>query len=89
MSDLASFFSVDSAAYKADGIILYKFDDTRSAEFIKECLEPFWKAYISDDDLDYNVSIDGTRAEEIEKLLPTKPNLRSGDFGEILTFWLI
>lgn len=88
MAVLSSFFKQDATTYKARNIVLYKFDDSRSAEFIKECLVPFRLAYISDKDLDYNVSIDGTRAEEIKKLLPTKPNLKSGDFGEILTFYV-
>ena len=45
------------------------------------------RAFISDEDLEANVTNLGTtRKEEIEAVVPTEPNIMSGDFGEILSY---
>lgn len=88
--DISKYFTLDSTTLADKDISLYVFDDSLSAEFIDECLVPFRQAYIGDNELEDNIREMGTnRQEEISGILPTKPNLRSGEFGEILSFYLI
>lgn len=89
MASISSYFSLDNSLYPASGIKFYKFDDSQSANFIADCFIPFREAYIEEAKLVQNVATYGTtRYEEIAERLPDPGDVMSGDFGEILTFYL-
>lgn len=89
MFDILSFFTQDTTTYAAKGIVMYVFDEARSEEFIKNSLDSYRRAYISDEDLSEIVAEMGTtRNEEIKNVLPTENIIQSGEFAEILTFLL-
>lgn len=88
--DITKYFTEDNTTYADKNIVIYNFDDALVANFITDCLIPFRQAYIDDDELDENVKQMGTsRVEEIISVLPEKANLKSGDFGEILSYHLL
>lgn len=87
MLDVLSFFTEDKISYAANGIIVYDFDDSRKNEFILHVTDFYRRAFISDEDLEDNVTNLGTtRKQEIEAVVPTDPSIMSGDFGEILSY---
>lgn len=87
---IKSFFTIDTNTYKDKGIIVYDFDDSRANEFVESFIVPFRKAYISDDDLDFEVVNNiNTREDAIENKLPTTAQLKAGEFAEILFFMLV
>lgn len=89
MASIASYFSLDNSLYPASGIKFYKFDNSKSASFITDCFIPFREAYIEDTKIVQNIATYGTsRAEEIAERIPDPGDVMSGDFGEILTFYL-
>lgn len=83
-----TFFSVDNT-YEHLGIIVYNFDDSKKDEFIENFVIPFRQAYYSDEDLNYEVDSGiNTREIAIENKLPTLSYLKSGEFSEILMFYI-
>lgn len=82
-------FREDSATYRSQGIIIFDFDDAKSKEFVEDYIIPFRRSYLSDEDLDYEVDSGiNIREDAIANKLPTLPHLKSGEFGEILMFFL-
>lgn len=89
MNQLESFFKIDQDTYKDKGIIVFDFDDSRSNEFITNFVIPFRKSYISNELLDLEVSSGvNTREEAISNRLPEVKYLQSGEFCEILVFFI-
>ncbi|MBR3744597.1 MAG: DUF1837 domain-containing protein [Bacteroidales bacterium] len=89
MAFIEKFFTEDSVTYAELGITAYVFDDTKTAQFISECLVPFREAYIKEEKLVEIVNDFGTtRKQEIEERLPKTADVKAGDFGEILTYYL-
>lgn len=87
--ELNRYFREDSATYRSQGIIIFDFDDVKSVEFIQDYIIPFRRSYLSDEDLNYEVNNSiNIRKDAIENKLPTLPHLKSGEFGEILMFFL-
>lgn len=87
---IQTFFTIDEDTYKDKGITVFDFDDSRAHEFIERFVVPFRKSYLSDEDLDYEVDNEiNTREAAIENKLPTTPQLKSGEFAEILFFMLV
>ncbi len=95
MFNLSDYFSIDTTN-PDKRFTLYKFDNTKENQFVKDCLDTFLDAYISSEDL--NKIVEGTkknkdpkkvRKEKIASRIPQKPNLKSGDFGEILSYILM
>ena len=87
MADLTKYFTEDKVTYAAQRIALYKFDNTKKAEFIKEMVVSVRDAYISNEKIaELEITVHKTRQELIQKRLPKKKEIVSGDFGEILTF---
>ena len=88
--NIDKYFTLDITTYAANSISIYNFDDSLVNQFINDCLIPFRQAYISDHELADNIAHMGSsRADEIASVLPAKPYLKSGDFGEILSFYLV
>ena len=85
--DILSYFDFDDTTYAAHGIVLYKFKGGRKDDFLQEGVEFYRNAFISDEDLETVImELGGTRAERIQEFIPTAPIIKSGDFGEILTY---
>lgn len=83
------YFTEDRVKYAAQGIVLYVFDETKTAAFVKECLIPFRRAYLSDKKLDkLEAKKLNPRKDIINRRLPDKGDVMSGDFGEILTYYM-
>lgn len=90
MLDISRFFVVDKDTYAAKGVVVYKFNDELVEEFVAEYVLPFRQAYISDEELNEGI-VEGvwTNIEECVRMqLPTKPNLKSGEFSEILLYFI-
>ncbi len=89
MNNIQDYFAIDDKTYQTNNIVVFDFDDSKSAQFIQEFVIPYRQSYYSDEDLDYEVNEGiNTREKAIENKLPTTPNLRSGEFSEILMFFL-
>ena len=89
MPFIDKYFIKDTTTYAALGITAYVFDDTKTAQFVSECLVPFREAYIKEEKLVEIVNEFGTsRKQEIEERLPKTADVKAGDFGEILTYYL-
>lgn len=84
-----NYFTEDRAKYAAQGIVLYTFDDTKTDAFVTECLIPFRSAYLSDEKLDkIDAKKQNSRKDIINRRLPDPGDVMSGDFGEILTYYM-
>lgn len=89
MSNISDYFKLDTNLYSGRGLTFYVFDNSRKDSFVNDCLVPFREAYIADAKLAYIVGKYNTqRQHEIELQLPNKGDVMSGDFGEILSFYL-
>lgn len=87
--ELESYFKKNTETYRDKGIIVFEFDDTKSEEFIQNYIIPFRQSYLADEDLNFEVNKGiNIRKDAIENKLPTIPNLRSGEFSEILMFFI-
>lgn len=90
MPFIAKYFTKDDTTYAAHGIVAYVFDDSQRSDFINDCLVPFREAYIKEEKLVQIVKDYGTRRrDEINERLPKAPDVVAGDFGEILTYYLV
>ena len=88
MSQISDYFTKNDT-YSAKGIILYVFDDTKTTAFITDCLFPFRRAYLSDEKLDkIEKKKQNSRKDIIKRRLPDEGDVMSGDFGEILTYYM-
>lgn len=89
MIDLSKYFTEDRVTHAAQKIVLYNFDNTKKAEFIKDMIMSVRDAYISNEKLtELEESFHKTRQELIQRRLPVEADIISGDFGEILTFYI-
>lgn len=87
MIDLKKYFTEDKTTYAKQGIVLYQFDVSKTEEFIQDMLGPIRDAYISEERIkQIEKKHNKTRQEIIEKRLPHEASIKSGDFGEILTY---
>jgi len=85
--DILSHFS---EVVRADRITVYTLKETERAEFMAKLPMPFRVMYISDDQLQWlqhNVGV--ARAENIAEKIPSDPVLKSGEFGELLAYFLV
>jgi hypothetical protein len=86
---LSNYFAPDTSLYPGLGLTFYVFDNSKVVNFVQDCLIPFREAYISEEKLNHIVShFPTTRKEAISKRLPRKGGVMSGDFGEILSFYM-
>lgn len=88
--DISRFFDIDDTTYADKGVVLYKFKDELIDEFVSEFVLPFRQAYISDEELDSGIAegVWENREEGTRMKAPTKPNLMSGEFAEILLYFI-
>lgn len=89
LMDILSYFNRDNATYAADGIVMFCFKNERRDDFLREGVNFYRLAFVSDEDLEDDIKeMGGSRRERIAEYLPTEENIKSGDFGEILTYLL-
>lgn len=89
MDNISDYFKKDDTLFPGKGLTFYVFDDTKATAFVMDCLIPFRQAYIDDEKLNERVMVYGTqRADEIQEQLPNPGDVMSGDFGEILAFYM-
>lgn len=88
--DISRFFEMDSDTYADKGVVVYGFKDELMNEFVLEFLLPFRDAYISKEELDAGIAEEvwANEKEGISAQIPTKAHLQSGEFSEILLFYL-
>ena len=88
--DISRFFEIDVDSYAEKGIVVYGFKDELLDEFVSEFLLPFRDAYISKEELDAGIAEEVwvDKKEGISTQIPTKAHLQSGEFSEILLFYL-
>ena len=88
--DISRFFEIDVDTYADKGIVVYAFKDELLNEFVAEFLLPFREAYISKEELDAGVAEEvwADEQEGISMQIPAKAHLQSGEFSEILLFYL-
>lgn len=88
--DISRFFEIDNTSYSDKEVIVYKFKDGQIDEFVSEFILPFRQAYITDEELDTGVAegVWENREEGTRMKVPTKANLKSGEFAEILLFFI-
>lgn len=88
--NISRFFDIDDTTYADKGVVLYKFKDGLIDEFVSEFVLPFRQAYISDEELDTGIAegVWENREEGTRMKAPTKPNLKSGEFAEILLYFI-
>lgn len=88
--DISRFFEIDVDTYADKGVVVYGFKDELLDEFVAEFLLPFREAYISKEELDAGIAEEvwTDEKEGISTQIPTKANLQSGEFSEILLFYL-
>lgn len=88
MVDLLKYFTEDRGTYAAQGIVLYNFDESKSAEFIHEMMVPIRDMFVSEEKiLREMTNYKESRTNIISEHLPTKHSIMSGDFGEALTHY--
>lgn len=90
MTDLTKYFIVDNETYQDKGVVMYNFDESKSNEFLDEFIVDFRKAYVSDDTIDFEINegVSGSREEIIAPRLPELPYMKSGEFAEVLYFYI-
>ena len=86
---MSKYFTEDRGTYAAQGIVLYNFDESKSAEFIQEMMVPMRDMFVSEEKIqremtEYKVP----RTAIISEHLPKNPSIKSGDFGEALTYYV-
>ena len=88
--DISRFFDIDTDTYADKGVVVYGFKDELLDEFVSEFLLPFRRGYISDEELEAGITekVWVDKKEGISTQIPTKANLQSGEFSEILLFYL-
>lgn len=89
MPSISDYFIRDDKTYAAQGVVLYVFDEARTAQFVQDSLLPFRRAYLTDEKLDrIEAKKQNPRKDIINRRLPDPGDVMSGDFGEILTFYM-
>lgn len=88
MIDLSKYFTEDRGTYAAQGIVLYNFDESKSAAFIQEMMVPMRDMFVSEEKIQFEMAeYKEPRTDIISGHLPQNPSIMSGDFGEALTYY--
>lgn len=87
---IGEFFVIDHTTFADKGVVVYSFKNELVNEFVLNFLLPFRQAYIADENLEEGLAHEDwdSREEAIKEQIPTKASLRSGEFSEILLYYL-
>jgi hypothetical protein len=73
-----------------DGITVFKLKEDEKDDFFAKLPVPFRCLYLTDEDLEWRINQFGTqRSEEIAEKIPNNPIIMSGEFSEILCYFII
>lgn len=88
--DISPYFDVDKDTYIDKCIVVYKFKDGLTDKFVSEYILPFRRSYISDEELKSGIDekIWASSIEGVAMHFPSKPYLQSGEFSEILLYFI-
>lgn len=71
-------------------IAIYKLKEAEKEQFLSKLTLPFRRLYISDEALEQRIRTFKTeKSQEIREKIPDKPNIMSGEFAELLLYYLI
>ncbi|MDD2785597.1 MAG: SAVED domain-containing protein [Patescibacteria group bacterium] len=74
---------------KENDFIIFSLKDEEWETFINILPSEYKDCFISKTDLESRIkTLSSTKEKELSEILPTEGNIKSGDFGEILTFFL-
>ena len=69
------YFNRDDATYASDGIVMFCFKDERRNEFLREGVDFYRRAFVSDEDLEEDIKeMGGARRDRIAEYLPSEGN---------------
>jgi len=75
---------------RADRVTVYTLKDVERAAFMAKLPLPFRTMYVSDDQLLWlQNNTGGARTDDIAEKIPSDPVLMSGEFGELLAYFLM
>jgi len=75
---------------RTDRIRVFTLKDTERDTFLSKIPKPFRLMYITDEQLQWlQDNMSSVRADDIAEKVPTNPIIKSGEFGELLAFYLI
>lgn len=87
--DPGKYFMEDSTTYQDKGVVVYRFRDDLLDEFISDFILPFRLAYVNTEEIVSGVEHGyWSRKQGIANQLPTTPMIKSGEFSEILVYFL-
>ena len=87
--DPRKYFEEDKTTYQDKGVVVYRFRDELIEEFVSDFILPFRLAYATDEEIMSGVERGyWDKKQGIANYLPTKPILKSGEFAEILVYFL-
>lgn len=89
MANILDYFEKDDIKYQEKAITLYRFNNSKRAEYIAEYVVPFREMFVGDDIIESAVNTGYKREDVINRLIPHDPIIQSGDFGEILTYIIL
>jgi len=73
-----------------NGITIFALKEAERDAFFNKLPQPFRCLYLTDEDLDWRTNEFGTyRADEITDKIPDNPTIMSGEFSEILCYYII
>lgn len=73
-----------------NGITIFTLKDAEREAFFNKLPKPFRSLYLTDEDLDWRTNEFGSsREEEIVDKIPDNPFIQSGEFSEILCYYII
>lgn len=73
-----------------NGIIIFKLKEEERNVFFSKIPQPFRCLYLTDEDLEWRTTTFGsTRSEEIVEKIPDNPSIMSGEFSEILCYYVV
>jgi len=75
---------------RTDRIRVFTLKNSDRVAFFAKILKPFRLMYIADEQLQWlQDNIGSVRSEDIAEKVPTNPIIKSGEFGELLAYYLI
>jgi hypothetical protein len=75
--------------HKIDNYIILTLKDEDWDDFVNTIIPEYKSSYISDDELQLRITeLHSDKATEFSEILPDKGSIKSGDFGEILSYLL-
>lgn len=82
--DILQYFVFENGQYSH-----YKFDSTKIADLINELPKVMRQCYVEDKDIEKVLTSTVDASTVVKTYIPDKPHIKSGEFGEILSFTML